>query len=179
MEGTMLQVSRKRRALTAVLAAVVVLGAFAANAAALPAKFFGVVPQSSLSQEQFNTLKKGKVKSMRIALIWAGVQPTRGVFNWSGIDAEVEKAAKSGIELLPFLVGSPTWAVPNATVPGTGGAKEPAHLPATGTSAAAWKTFLKAAVARYGTSGTFWPEHPLVPPDPIKAWQIWNEPNFK
>jgi hypothetical protein len=179
MEGTMLQVSRKTRALTAVLVAVVVLGAFAANAAALPAKFFGVVPQSSLSQEQFNTLKKGKVKSMRIALIWAGVQPTKGTFNWSGIDAEVEKAAMSGIELLPFLVGTPTWAVPNANVPGTGGAKAPAHLPATGTSATAWTTFLKAAVARYGTGGTFWTEHPLVPDVPIKNWQIWNEPNFK
>jgi hypothetical protein len=179
MEGSMLQVSRKTRALTAVLVAVVVLGAFAANAAALPAKFFGVVPQSSLTQEQFNTLKKGKVKSMRIALIWAGVQPTKGTFNWSGIDAEVEKAAKSGIELLPFVVGSPTWAIPNATVPGTSGALAPAHLPATGTSATAWTTFLKAAVARYGNGGTFWTEHPLVPDVPIKNWQIWNEPNFK
>ncbi|MCW2982156.1 MAG: endo,4-beta-xylanase [Solirubrobacterales bacterium] len=175
----MLQVSRKTRALTAVLVAVVVLGAFAANAAALPAKFFGVVPQSSLTQEQFNTLKKGKVKSMRIALIWAGVQPTKGAFNWSGVDAEVEKAAKAGIELLPFVVGSPTWAIPNATVPGTGGALAPAHLPATGTSATAWTTFLKAAVARYGNGGTFWTEHPLVPDVPIKNWQIWNEPNFK
>jgi hypothetical protein len=179
MEGTMLQVSRKTRALTAALAAVVVLGVFAASAAALPAKFFGVVPQSSLSQEQFNTLKKGKVKSMRIALIWAGVQPTKGAFNWSGFDAEVEKAAKSGIELLPFLVGSPTWAIPNATVPGTNGAVAPAHLPATGSSATAWTTFLKAAVARYGNGGTFWTEHPAVPDVPIKNWQIWNEPNFK
>src|ERR1700744_3591842 len=179
MEGSMLQVSRKTRALTAVLVAVVVLGVFAASAAALPAKFFGVVPQSSLTQEQFNTLKKGKVKSMRIALIWASVQPTKGTFNWSGVDAEVEKAPTSGIELLPFLVGSPTWAVPNATVPGTGGAKAPAHLPATGTSATAWTTFLKAAVARYGDGGTFWTEHPLVPDVPIKNWQIWNEPNFK
>ena len=175
----MLQVSRKSRALTAVLVAVVALGVFAASAAALPAKFFGVVPQSSLTQEQFNTLKKGKVKSMRLALIWAGVQPTRGTFNWSGIDAEVEKAAKSGIELLPFLVGTPTWAVPNATVPGTGGALAPAHLPTTGSSANAWRTFVKAAVARYGTGGTFWTEHPLVPDLPIKNWQIWNEPNFK
>src|SRR6201992_36053 len=179
MEGSMLQVSRKTRALTAVLVAVVVLGVFTASAAALPAKFFGVVPASSAPQEPFNTLKKGKVKSMRIALIWASVQPTKGTFNWSGVDAEVEKAATSGTELLPFLVGSPTWAVPNATVPGAGGAKAPAHLPATGTSATAWKTFLKAAVARYGTGGTFWTEHPLLTPDPIKAWQIWNEPNFK
>ncbi len=62
MEGSMLQVSRKTRALTAALVAVVALGVFAASAAALPAKFFGVVPQSSLTQEQFNTLKKGGVK---------------------------------------------------------------------------------------------------------------------
>jgi hypothetical protein len=179
MEGSMLQVSRKTRALTAVLVAVVVLGAFAANAAALPAKFFGVVPQSALTQEQFNTLKKGKVKSMRIAVIWAGVQPKKGTFEWAPVDEEVERAAKSGVELLPFLVGSPAWAIPNATVPGTNGALAPAHLPATGTSATAWTTFLKAAVARYGDGGTFWTEHPLVPDVPIKNWQIWNEPNFK
>ncbi len=37
------------------------------------ANFFGVVPQSSLSQEQFNTLSKGGVKEMRVAMIWAGV----------------------------------------------------------------------------------------------------------
>jgi hypothetical protein len=179
MEGSMLQVSRKTRALTAVLVAVVALGVFAATAAALPAKFFGVVPQSTLSQEQFNTLQKGKVKTMRVAIVWAGIQPKRGTFEWGGVDEEVERAAKSGIELLPFLVGSPTWAIPNATVPGAGGAKAPAHLPTTGTSANAWRTFLKAAVARYGDGGTFWSEHPLVPDVPIKNWQIWNEPNFK
>ncbi len=175
----MLQVSRKSRALTAVLVAVVALGVFAASAAALPAKFFGVVPQSNLTQEQMNTLKKGKVKSMRVALIWAGVQPKKGTFEWGTTDEEVERAAKAGIELLPFMVGTPSWAVPNATVPGTGGALAPAHLPATGTSATAWTTFLKAAVARYGDGGTFWTEHPLVPDVPIKNWQIWNEPNFK
>ena len=84
------------------------LGVFAASAAAVPAKFFGVVPQSDLSQEQFNTLKQGGVKEMRVALIWGGVQPTRGgAFNWSEFDGEVERAAKSGIELLPFIVGTP------------------------------------------------------------------------
>jgi hypothetical protein len=179
MEGSMLQVSRKTRALTAVLVAVVVLGAFAANAAALPAKFFGVVPQSALTQEQFNTLKKGKVKSMRVAVNWAGVQPKKGAFEWKGLDEEVERAAQSGIELLPFLIGPPTWAVPSATVPGTGGALAPAHLPTTGTSATAWRNFLKAAVGRYGDGGTFWSEHPMLPDVPIKDWQIWNEPNFK
>jgi hypothetical protein len=180
MEGSMLQVSRKARALTAVLAFVLALGVFAASAAAnVGAKFFGVVPQSTLSQEEFATLKQGGVQSMRVALIWGAVQPQRGgAFEWGSFDPIVERAAKSGIELLPFAVGTPSWAVPNATVPGTS-AKAPAHLPATGTSASAWTAFLKAAVARYGPNGSFWAENPLVPDKPISDWQIWNEPNFK
>ncbi|MBS1863911.1 MAG: hypothetical protein JSS68_19610 [Actinobacteria bacterium] len=176
----MLQVSRKTRALTAVLAVVVAVGAFAASATALPAKFFGVVPQSTLSQEEFNTLQQGGVKSMRVAMIWGAVQSKRGAaYEWSSFDPIVERAAKSGIELLPFVVGTPSWAVPNVNVPGAGGAKAPARLPATGTAATAWTAFLKAAVARYGAGGTFWSENPLVPADPIHTWQIWNEPNFK
>ena len=176
----MLQVSRKTRALTAVLVVVAALGVFAGSAAALPAKFFGVVPQSTLSQEQLNTLKLGGVKSMRVALVWGGIQPKRGgAYEWSEFDTIVERATQSGIELLPFAVGTPSWAVPNANVPGAPGAKAPAHLPATGTSSSAWTSFLKAAVARYGTGGTFWTEHPLLPDLPIKTWQIWNEPNFK
>jgi hypothetical protein len=179
MEGTMLQVNRKTRALTAALIAVVAFGVFAASAAAVPAKFFGVVPQSTLTQEEFTTLKQGNVKSMRVALIWGSVQPQRGgAYEWSSFDPIVERAALSGIELLPFAVGTPSWAVPNATVPGTS-AKAPAHLPATGSSAGAWTAFLKAAVARYGIGGSFWTEHPSLPQKPIEAWQIWNEPNFK
>ena len=176
----MLQVSRKLRALTAAVTVGVALGVFATNAAAVPANFFGVVPQATMTQEQDNTLKEGGVKSMRVALVWSETQPTRGgAYEWSSFDPIVERAAKSGIELLPFIVGSPTWAVPNKTVPGTGGAKAPARLPASGTAATAWTAFLEAAVARYGTGGTYWTENPLVPDKPIKAWQIWNEPNFK
>jgi hypothetical protein len=180
MEGSMLQVSRKTRALTAVLAVVVALGVLAGSAVALPAKFFGVVPQSTLSQEQDNTLKQGGVKSMRVALVWGAIQSKRGsAYNWGEFDQIVERATLSGIELLPFAVGTPSWAVPNANVPGSPGAKAPAHLPATGTSASAWSAFLKAAVGRYGTGGSFWTEHPTLPDLPIKNWQIWNEPNFK
>ncbi len=176
----MLQVSRKTRALTAVLAVVVALGAFAAGAGAVTAKFFGVVPQSVLTQEQDNTLKTGGVKEMRVPLTWGAIQPTRGgSYNWSSFDPIVERAAKSGIEILPFVIGTPTWAVPLANVPSGGGTKAPAHLPATGTAATAWSAFLKAAVARYGTGGSYWTENPLVPDLPVKAWQIWNEPNFK
>jgi hypothetical protein len=180
MEGSMLQVSRKTRALTAALVVVVALGAFAASAAALPARFFGVVPQTTLTQPEFNTLQQGKVQSMRVALVWAGVQAKRGgPFEWGAFDTLMEESARANIEILPFIVGTPAWAVPAATVPGTGGAKASAHLPASGSAATAWTALLKAVVGRYGSTGTFWAENPLVPKLPIKAWQIWNEPNFK
>ena len=68
---------------------------------------------------------------------------------------------------------------PNANVPGRPGTKAPARLPVAGTAGTAWSSFLKAAVARYGAGGTFWGENPTVPSKPVKAWQIWNEPNFK
>jgi hypothetical protein len=32
---------------------------------------------------------------------------------------------------------------------------------------------------RYGPDGSFWAEHPDVPRRPIRAWQLWNEPNLR
>jgi hypothetical protein len=39
--------------------------------------------------------------------------------------------------------------------------------------------FAAVLVRRYGPDGTFWSENPSVPRMPIRAWQIWNEPNLK
>jgi len=176
----MLKSSRKTRALTAVLAVVAVLGVFAASASALPARFFGVVPQSVPTAEQWKTLAKGGVTTMRIPIEWAAVQPIAGAkINWAVLDPFVEEAAKNNIELLPFFTSPPSWAVPSATVPSGGGAKAPARLPATGTAATAWSAFVKSAVERYGSTGTFWSQNPSIPAHPILNWQIWNEPNFK
>jgi hypothetical protein len=33
-------------------------------------------------------------------------------------------------------------------------------------------------VARFGPRGSLWAEHPEVAARPIRAWQIWNEPNL-
>ncbi len=176
----MFQVSRKAHALIAAFAAILALGAFAAGASAAPANLFGVVPQAAPTQEQFDKLEQGGVQSIRTGLAWSEVQAVRGgAYSWAGFDAMVEKAAKANIEVLPFLVSPPTWAVPLKAVPGAAGTKAPARLPVSGFSATAWSSFLKAAVARYGSAGTFWSENPLVPKHPIEAWQIWNEPNFK
>ena len=160
---------------------VAVLGVFAASASALPARFFGVVPQSEPTAEQFKTLAKGGVKTMRIPIEWAAVQPSPRPDQLGDLrPVRRTEAAKNNIELLPFLTSAlPAGRFRRRPCPRRGGAKAPAHLPVTGTAATAWSNFLKAAVARYGPNGAFWSENPLVPAHPITNWQIWNEPNFK
>ncbi|MFW6155011.1 MAG: hypothetical protein ACOC95_07340 [Planctomycetota bacterium] len=34
-------------------------------------------------------------------------------------------------------------------------------------------------VLRYGPDGSFWKEHPDLTPNPIRHWEIWNEPNIE
>jgi hypothetical protein len=172
--------TRILRACTASLAVLAVCGAFASAAQALPAGFWGVVPQSGLNAEQFQRLGRGGVESIRIPVSWAAVQPTReSELGWGGFDNQVEEAAKAGIKVLPFLTAAPEWAVPEKRVPGASGLEAPAHLPVGGAGRTGWASFLTAAVARYGPTGSFWSEHPGVPKRPIREWQIWNEPNFK
>lgn len=182
MRKATLRIGSSARAWTAATAvALLALAVFAASAQAVPAKFWGVVPQQVPSDEQFQALKRGGVDSMRIHIEWGGVQPERGsALDWSSVDSTVRKAANAGIDVLPFLTGAPPWAVPHVFVPGTGKtSKAPAHLPASGSAAAAWSAFVKGAAARYGPNGSFWAENPIVPKRPIRVWQIWNEENFK
>jgi hypothetical protein len=168
------------RACSAAFAAVAIFATFAAGAQALPAGFWGVVPQSHLNGEQFQRLGNGGVESLRIPISWGAVQGTKGgQFDWSGYDSQFEEAAKAGIKVLPFLSGAPNWAVPEKAVPGAGGLKAPARLPVSGAARTGWVSFVTAAVARYGPNGSFWSERPGVPVRPIRIWQIWNEPNFK
>lgn len=171
--------TRKAAALALVLAFLATF-AFAARAEALPAKFWGVVPQTSLGEEHFERLARGGVESVRVSLGWGDLQAQRGgPIQWGGVDYLVEQAALSGLDVLPTISGAPTWAVPTANVQGDRTAKAPAHLPVHGAAAGAWRSLLIQAVERYGPGGQFWLTHPNVPAKPIRAWQIWNEPNFK
>ena len=37
---------------------------------------------------------------------------------------------------------------------------------------------MAALVQRYGSGGTYWPDHPDVPRLPVIDFEVWNEPNF-
>jgi hypothetical protein len=161
--------------------AAAIFGMSASTALAVPVDFWGVAPQAEPSLEQLQRLKRGGVESIRAPIAWNAVQPTQGgPLDWSGFDALVRGAASAGIDVLPFVMGAPEWAVPSAWVPGSNRSVEaPRHLPAGGGAGTAWAGFLTQAVARYGPNGSFWAENPEVPKRPIRVWQIWNEENFK
>jgi hypothetical protein len=170
----------------------------AAAAAATPRAprgFFGIVPQTTLTEKDVKYMKAGGIEEIRAPLIWPAVQPTKkGGYDWAAFDPVVEQAALQGLEVLPFVIATPKWVAKKETT-------LPFHDAA---QRLAWTAFLKAAVERYGPGGQFWREHspaviraekekqqqgpvyelagakltPIPKPKPIRTWQIWNEANF-
>jgi hypothetical protein len=157
------------------------LGLSLPNALAVPANFWGVSPQAPPTVEQLQRLQRGGVDSIRIGIPWSAVQPNEGgTPNWSAVDSLVAGAAQAGLNVLPFVYEAPAWAVPRVKVPGPTSARAPKTLPVKSAAERdAWSAFLVLAAERYGPGGRFWSEHPTLSAEPIRTWQIWNEPNFK
>jgi hypothetical protein len=143
-------------------------------AGALPQGFFGIVPQTPLTQRDLARMRAGGIETIRVMAAWSGVQPNpRGDYDWSGLDDTVTRAAENHLEVLPVLISTPRWI-----------SRDWRSMPVDSARARrAWGEFVEAAVERYGRRGEFWTEHgpsskrPL-PKVPIRAWQIWNEENF-
>jgi hypothetical protein len=160
-----------RRLLLAVL--LVALALPAAAGAAVPRDFFGVMANGPLDQPGFDLasesaqMRSSGVGSERMEISWDLAEPSPGQYALAPYDRKILAAANAGIDVLALVVRSPSWA---AVQPGK--PFSPPKDPAT------YAAFLKVMVARYGPNGTLWAEHPEVPKRPVRAWQIWNEPNI-
>ncbi len=84
----------------------------------------------------------------RIDFAWSDIETSRGVYDWSHMDADVAAAARQGIHLLPVIGYAPSWTTP--------------------ADSQSYANFVAAAVKRYGpgTSAN------------ITWWELWNEPNY-
>jgi polysaccharide biosynthesis protein PslG len=143
----------------------------------VPEGFFGIAPQTALTDADAAYMKAGGIETVRWPLLISDVQRTRrGGYDWRVFDPVVEVAARHGLRILPVLSSTPRWL-----------ARKPTTLPIdSATARKAWAAFLQAAVKRYGPGGEFWREQeadviqyePAVPEVPIRTWQIWNEANF-
>jgi hypothetical protein len=82
---------------------------------------------------------------------WYSAEWTQGAADWRYFDAVVDEAGSRGLQLVPILWGTPTWAATDRVfsygVP----------------DMAAWERFVAATVSRYRGR--------------VSRWEIWNEPD--
>ncbi len=160
-----------RRKLSIVLAAVMLLALPQAAAGQAQPGFFGISPQSAPNDGDYRLMEGAGLRSLRLPLFWAQVEPVSPFFgrpDWSAFDFAVGLAAKHRMRVMPFLLASPSWVAPDPHL-------EPS---ARAWQRRAWAGFLRRAVRRYGAGGAFWWENPDVPYLPVRAWEVWNEANI-
>jgi hypothetical protein len=146
----------------------------ASPAAGARSEFFGMGQRAPWAEQDLQRMSALRVRTDRIMLFWGSVQPTKGSFNWGPTDRLVGSLASHGVRTVPAVWGNPDWVGGGASTPPTFGPG----------AEQAWRTFLKAAVARYGTGGSYWTtgyrqQFPGRAALPIQSWQIWNEPNLQ
>jgi hypothetical protein len=149
----------------------------AAPAAAKPPKsFVGVVAEDVYAGDAaYRDAQLARQASLGVGLIrqtfdWAEIEKTPGHYDFSVHDGYMAATARHGIEVLPILFRPPPFHSSAPPVPrrGTYPPRHPASMGAFG-----------AAIARrYGPNGSFWAQNPGLPKVPIRAYQIWNEPNL-
>ena len=169
-----------RTAKTTILLLALVAALAAPSAAqALPPTFFGIAPQTPLTDTDAPYMKAGRIGSVRWPVNWATVQPTaKGGYDWSSVDPAVEAAARHGLTVLPFLYGTPRWA-----------ANKPTTLPVSGRARKAWLAFVRRPFSATGPEANSGmnTRRPWLGSttcrrsrtrSPIRNWQVWNEANF-
>ena len=138
------------------------------EAAQAPKGFFGVHPLAAATAD-YAEMANNDVGFIRTGFVYHQANPGPSVppaaYDWTNFDAIVAGAAEQGIDVLPVLLGTPGNTERGST---------PLDTPE---ATAAWKDYLTALVRRYGPDGDFWAENPLLTPNPIEDWQVWNEPN--
>ncbi len=170
---------RLRRHVIAIAMLALAAAPAGAAASAPPPEFFGLTPaigftpETQVSEEEWAQMSAGGVGSVRAAFFWFQIQSEdEDEFNWSRTDSIVYYATKYGMDVEPFVMGTPEWlARPSAPT-------IPVDSPA---ATRYWERLLIELVERYGPQGEFWTilqeEDPSVSPNPIDVWQVWNEPN--
>jgi hypothetical protein len=168
-----------RRFCTSLVAVFTVLLAIAGTASAahrrVPFGTFGTVLNYNWGQpmsaselnSQMGLMASSGVEAVRTDFAWSGIEPGPGTYTWSNTDSIVAAAASHGLQVLPIIEFTPRWASSNPNG---------AYLYFTPSNPATYGQFLTALIDRYGPKGSFWAAHPKLARDPIRAWQIWDEP---
>jgi hypothetical protein len=160
--------------------AVLLLTSGSASAAdrRVPFGFFGTTLSTQFADErtvnnlildqQVGVMAASGVESMRLIVDWRSLEPTRRAYNFAVLDRFVRTASLHRIHFLPNVTATPQWA---SEKPGT-----VEYWRSPPKDVADYAALMRQLVLRYGPRGTFWTENPTVRKQPIREWQIWNEP---
>jgi hypothetical protein len=107
---------------------------------------------------KFATLRAGGLQMIRMDISWDHVEASQGSFEWSNVDAAMDEAARTGLQVLAVLSYTNAWASSGNGMPGEVHQYAPLE-----THDAAWGNYVEQVVRRYG--------------DRVVAWEIWNEPD--
>jgi polysaccharide biosynthesis protein PslG len=159
----------KRLGLTLLLVGCLCAGT---SASASAKGLFGVTITPDLAAEpvsvldaQMALMHHSGVQWVRVNFDWSRTELAQGQYDWSELDNLAGAAARHGISLLPLVEFTPQWASSHPSAAWT------EYAP---TSPSLFASFMTALVERYGPHGKYWTAH--RPARPIRAWQIWNEP---
>ena len=126
--------------------------------------FFGMQNWTIPSTHEFAMMRRGGVGTFR-ALFSVPLRVRPDAVDWAPYDALMARAARERIEVVPVLLGTP-------------GGGQRFERPRRRAQRMAWAVYVGAIATRYGRGGTFWEAHPELEPKPLRAYQVWNEPNL-
>jgi hypothetical protein len=165
------------------LIGLVLLGLFPPHASAstrlatpVPRTFFGLTSEDALATGTATSDTFASVAALGTGVVrepfrWRRVETSPGRYDFSFYDEFVRSAAGAGLEVLPVLFDPPGFRSSAPAASAGRGTWPPA-------SDAAFAAFAAALVRRYGPTGTLWTKSPEIRALPIRAWQVWNEPNL-
>lgn len=119
-----------------------------------PNRYWGVVTNvdtDSIASEAGDL----KIGWIRLTLFWYQTEVSKGVFDWTVPDGEINRATQKHLNVFVTVMGTPGWA----------NGQKPANVPPRARQD--WVDFVRAAVSRYRYT-------PVV-----RAYGMWNEPNLK
>ena len=133
--------------------------------------FVGVAPEGEQNATDYARMADGGVGVVRIVFQWSSIETKKGIYDWAATDQVMADIASAGLEPLVTVFGTPGIYEKAPTDPPT----------SSDDTLDAWSDFLAAAAERYGEGGDFWTDFAETSPDvtaqPIREWEIWNEPN--
>ena len=145
--------------------------------AVVPRDFFGLtsddvfVGDARYQATEMARQRHAGVTVLRQSFNWKYLEPEPGLLRLDGTDRFVLSAARAGIRILPILFGEPAWASSRRV-------GDERSMTAPPRDPRVFAAYAAAIARRYGTHGTLWKAHPEVRAMPVRAYQVWNEPNL-